>query len=87
MNFRDFMDTFFGPLPKKYCLYFFWLSVIFFVMLVFSILSVVTFAVTNPKKVTTQFIINAVLVWVNTGLIYMFYRLLNTMCLNSTSHY
>lgn len=84
---NDFMASYFGPLPKKYCLYFFWLSVIFFCLMIFSIVSTVTFAIMNPKKITTQLIINAILLWLNMGIAYMSNRLLNTMCLNSTSHY
>ena len=87
MNSTDLMTTFFGPLSKKFCLYFYWLSIIFFVLLIFSIISTVIFAIMNPKRITMPMILNTILVWFNIALLYLVNRLLNTMCLNSTSHY
>lgn len=76
----QFMDTYFGPLSKEYCLYFYALSVFFGSMFVFVIIGIVTFMIMNFKKVNTLFIANSFLVLFNFLIAYLVNRLLNTMC-------
>ena len=46
----DFMTTYFGPLDKQSCVYFLLLSMIFFAVLIFTILSEIVFIFKNFKK-------------------------------------
>ena len=78
-----FMDKYFGPLPREYCVYFYALSIIFGLIFVFSVMSIAFFIVMHFKKVNTMFIINSALVLFNTFLAYIANRLLHTMCVKS----
>ncbi len=77
------MDQYFGPLPREYCVYFYALSILFGVMFVSSLLSIAYFMITHIKKVNIMFIINSLLVLLNTFLAYLVNRLLHTMCVKS----
>jgi hypothetical protein len=79
----SFMDQYFGPLPREYCVYFYALSILFGVMFVSSLLSIAYFMITHIKKVNIMFIINSLLVLLNTFLAYLVNRLLHTMCVKS----
>jgi hypothetical protein len=79
----SFMDQYFGPLPREYCVYFYALSILFGVMFVSSLLSIAYFMITHIKKVNMMFIINSLLVLLNTFLAYLVNRLLHTMCVKS----
>jgi hypothetical protein len=79
----SFMDQYFGPLPREYCVYFYALSILFAVMFVSSLLSIGYFMVTHIKKVNTLFVVNSMLVLLNTFLAYLVNRLLHTMCVKS----
>ena len=79
----SFMDRYFGPLPREFCVYFYALSILFSVMFVTSVLSIGYFMVTNIKKVDEMFIMNSLLVLLNTFLAYLVNRLLHTMCVKS----
>jgi len=78
-----FMDKYFGPLPREYCVYFYALSIIFGLIFVFSVMSIAFFIVMHFKKVNAMFIVNSVLVLFNTFLAYIANRLLHTMCVKS----
>jgi hypothetical protein len=79
----SFMDQYFGPLPREYCVYFYALSIFFAVMFVSSFLSIAYFMVTHIKKVNTLFVVNSIFVLLNTFLAYLVNRLLHTMCVKS----
>jgi hypothetical protein len=79
----SFMDQYFGPLPREYCVYFYALSILFAVMFVSSLLSIGYFMVTHIKKVNTLFVVNSIFVLLNTFLAYLVNRLLHTMCVKS----
>ena len=79
----SFMDRYFGPLPREFCVYFYALSVLFSAMFVTSVLSIAYFMVTHIKKVNAMFIVNSLLVLLNTFLAYLVNRLLHTMCVKS----
>lgn len=77
------MDSYFGPLGKEYCIYFYILSIIFGVTFVLSAISIGSFMVMHSKKVDMMFIVNAFMVLFNTFLAYLSNRLLNTMCVKT----
>ncbi len=77
------MDTYFGPLPREYCAYFYFLSILFGILFVFSAISIGYFMVTRFRRVNAMFISNALLVLANTFLAYIANRLLHTMCVRS----
>ncbi len=79
----SFMDKYFGPLPREYCVYFYALSVAFGIMFVMTAVSIGYFMITHVKKVNTMFIINAIFVLLNSFLAYLANRLLHTMCVKS----
>jgi hypothetical protein len=79
----SFMDQYFGPLPREYCVYFYALSILFGVLFVSSLLSIAYFMITHIKKVNIMFIINSLFVLLNTFLAYLVNRLLHTMCVKS----
>lgn len=79
----SFMDQYFGPLPREYCVYFYALSILFAIMFVTSSLSIAFFMITNIKKVNIMFVVNSMFVLLNTFLAYLVNRLLHTMCVKS----
>ena len=79
----NFMDTYFGPLSKDYCVYFYVLSIISGFTFALSVVSVVSYMVMHFSKVNSMFIINSVLILFNTFLAYIANRLLHTMCMKA----
>jgi hypothetical protein len=78
-----FMDKYFGPLPREYCVYFYFLSIIFGLIFASSALSIAYFMIMHFKKVNTMFVINSLMLLFNTFLAYIANRLLHTMCVKS----
>ena len=78
-----FMNNYFGPLCKKYCIYFYYLSIFFFIIYVISLISFISFIVKHYNKVNLAYIINFVMILINTLLGYFVNRLLHSMCMNS----
>ena len=64
----SFMNKYFGPLPREYCVYFYFLSIMFGVLFVFSAVSIAYFIVMHFKKVNAMFVSNSLLVLTNTFL-------------------
>jgi len=81
--FNDFMNTFFGPLSKDSCLYFFILTVICFVTLVFVLLTELYFIVMNYNKLNLKSFQHGVLILCNVFIAYFVNRLFYTMCAKS----
>jgi len=79
----NFMDQYFGPLPREYCVYFYVLSIVFGIMFVISGVSIAYFMITHIKKVNTMFIVNSVFILFNSFLAYLANRLLHSMCVKS----
>ena len=77
------MNNYFGPLSKKYCIYFYYLSIFFFIIYVISLISFIAFIVKHYNKVNLAYIINFVMILINTLLGYFVNRLLHSMCMNS----
>ena len=78
-----FMNKYFGPLPREYCVYFYILSIVLGSLFVFSAISIAFFMIMHFKKVNVTFVINSVMVLLNIFLAYIANRLLHTMCVKS----
>jgi hypothetical protein len=83
MNLNSFMNKYFGPLPREYCVYFYALSIVFGIMFATSAVSITYFMIMHIKKVNTMFIINSVFILLNSFFVYLANRLLHTMCVKS----
>ncbi len=79
----SFMETYFGPLPREYCVYFYALSIFFGFVFITTLLSLIVFMFNNHKKVNMLFIVNSFFILLNTFLAYLVNRLLHTMCIKS----
>jgi len=79
----NFMNDYFGPLPREYCLYFYALSIIFGILFVVTLISIAYFMIMHFNKVNTMFVLNSLLVLFNTFLAYLANRLLHTMCVKT----
>ena len=80
---NNFMEDYFGPLGKEYCVYFYVLSIIFGITFVLSAISIGSFMVMHHKRVDATFIANSFLILFNSFLAYLSNRLLNTMCVTT----
>ena len=79
----DIMNNLFGPLGKEYCVYFYALSILFFISFVLSAGFILYKIVKNPKDLSGKFLLNSVFVLIYTLIPYYVNRLLYTMCINS----
>ena len=79
----SFMDKYFGPLPREYCVYFYALSIAFGIMFVVSAVSIGYFMITHIKKVNKMFVVNSIFILLNSFLAYFANRLLHTMCVKA----
>ena len=79
----DFMSNYFGPLSKEYCMYFYLMSIFFFIIMMMGLVGVVSTIILKPKQVNVMFFINSVMLMMNSILAYFVNRLLHTMCANS----
>jgi hypothetical protein len=77
------MSNYFGPLSKEYCMYFYLMSIFFFIIMVMGLVGVVSTIILKPKQVNVMFFINALMLMMNSILAYFVNRLLHTMCANS----
>ena len=76
---NDLSEYYFGPLSRKYCVWFYWLSVVGFVMLVLLLASSLYIALSQKiSKEIVMSIISSALVY---GVFYFQNRLLYTMCI------
>jgi hypothetical protein len=80
---NSFMETYFGPLDKQSCVYFLFLSMIFFAILVFTIITELLFVIKNFKSLDFRTITSGVLLLFNAFIAYFVNRLLYTICSKS----
>ena len=73
-----FLDSIYGSISKEYCLYFYVLSVIGFILLILVIMNIV-YSV-YKKKYPMYFYINMVILAIIYGMFYLQNRLLYNMC-------
>ena len=79
----DFMNNYFGPLSKDYCMYFYFMSIFFFIIMLLGLVGIVSAMILKPKQINMMFFINAAMLLMNSVLTYFVNRLLYTMCANS----
>ena len=79
----DFMTTYFGPLDKQSCIYFLFLSMLFFAVLVFTIIAELIFVFKNFKDLNFRVFTSGILLLFNSFIAYFVNRLLYTMCSKS----
>jgi hypothetical protein len=77
------MTMYFGPLDKQSCVYFLFLSMIFFAVLIFTIIGEIMFIVKRFKEINFTVITSGVLLVFNAFIAYFVNRLLYTMCYKS----
>lgn len=75
------MDTLYGPLDRKYCLYFYFLSILGFVLFVFMLFSILY--ITIAKKKDSSFYFPMLIASLGYGIFYFQNRLLYSMCIHS----
>jgi hypothetical protein len=74
----DITETLFGPISKEYCIWFYFLSVIGFIGLLFVLIS--SLFVGISKKKGLDFYLHALALVAHSGVIYFQNRLLYSMC-------
>ena len=79
----NLMYTFFSPLDKQSCVYFLILSMIFFAMLVFAIITEMVFIFKNFNSLNFRTVTSGLLLLFNAFIAYFVNRLLYTMCSKS----
>lgn len=72
----------FGPLPKNYCLWFYYLSVLGFIMMFLLAGSGIYMALTQKKGIN---IVSVVIGIIGYSIFYLQNRILYHMCINSTA--
>ena len=80
-----FMETYFGPVGNEWCIYFYALSILFFISFILAIIGIISAVVMKGKKIDAMFIVNSLALLFNTLLAYFVNRLLHTMCMNSVT--
>ena len=76
-------SSIYGPLDKQACVYFFALTIFFFIVLVFALLGELFYLIKNYKNITGKHVVNGILILFNMFLAYFVNRLLYTMCSKS----
>ena len=76
-----FLESFFGPLSKDYCLYFYILSIVGFVLLTMMLASTLMIGITKRKGI--EFYLQAVSIAIAYGIFYFQNRLLYSMCVGN----
>ena len=79
----NIMNTFFGPLNKESCLYFYFLSIIFGVIFLFIALGIFFYIIRIGNKMDIKTGLNLLLMLINAFLVYFVNRLLYSMCSRS----
>jgi len=79
----DILSTYFGPLDKQSCVYFLLLTMIFFAILIFTIIGEIMFLIRDFKELNFRVFTSGVLLLFNSFIAYFVNRLLYTMCSKS----
>lgn len=77
------MTTYFGPLDKQSCVYFLFLSMLFFAALIFILFSEFLYVIRNYQKINFRVLFQGLLLLFNIFIAYFVNRLLYTMCSKS----
>jgi len=79
----SFLDRIAGPLDKNSCTYFLITTLLFFFILILTLIGEVVYTLLNFKKINRSNFIQGVLILFNIFLAYFVNRLLLTMCRKS----
>jgi hypothetical protein len=74
------MNTYFGPLSKDSCIYFFILTVFFFSILVFALVADIFYIFKNYKELNFRVFSHGAILTFNFFIAYFVNRLLYTIC-------
>jgi len=77
----NLLESFFGPLNKDYCLYFYILSVVGFILLTMMLATTLMVGITKRKGI--DFYLQSVSVAIAYGIFYFQNRLLYSMCVGN----
>ena len=80
---NDTMDYIYGPLSKNYCIYFYLLSVVGFVLLCLALISMILVGFSKTKS--SGFYVQMLMICIGYGIFYFQNRLLYSMCVGSGS--
>ncbi len=72
------LESYFGPLDKKYCVYFYMLSVFFGFIFITTLFLIIFTIIFYHKKM--NIIVQLIFMLINSFIAYFVNRLLNTMC-------
>ena len=78
----DIMEYLFSPLPKKYCDYFYFVSVFMYILFLFSVFNFIGLFLTKKSQSLTVYGLSLFVALYN-FLLYFVTRLLYSMCVNS----
>ena len=79
----EFMTKYFGPLDKSSCIYFLFLTMLFFAILIFTIIAEIIFVFKNFKNLNFRVVSSGIMLLFNIFIAYFVNRLLYTMCSKS----
>lgn len=79
---NSFKDLF-TPLDKKYCNYFYYMSVITYCLFIFMVLLIAWTLVFHAKKIDLYICLNSCSIIISTFLAYFVNRLMYSMCVRS----
>lgn len=77
----NLLESFFGPLNKDYCLYFYILSIVGFILLTMMLATTLMVGITKRKGI--DFYLQSVSVAIAYGIFYFQNRLLYSMCVGN----
>ncbi len=77
------MDRYFGPLSKDSCVYFLFMSIVFFGLLVFALVADIFWIFKNYTMLNIRVFTGGLLLLFNIFLAYFINRLMYTMCTKS----
>ena len=80
----DFMTTLFGPLNKDACIYFLFISGLFYFVFILIIIASIIYLMRNPKEFKlSNLTVGNISLLLNCFILYFVNRLLYTMCVKS----
>jgi hypothetical protein len=77
------MNIFFGPLDKRACVYFYFLSVFFSIFFIVVLLFGLVFCIRHYKKINGMFVANIVAMLIQSFIGYFVNRLMYSICVQS----
>ena len=83
MDSTSFANKYFGPLPKEWCTYFYVLSIVFFFIFAFTLVSILYTMITGFSKINLHIATNWVVILLNSFIAYYINRLFYSMCIKS----